>query len=64
MNPIYLYRIRSYSRNCGKKEVFSIDLLNNKNVSYKEVFDEMVLNNIDEEINIKEYINKLVEKFK
>lgn len=61
---VYFYSNGSYSRNCGKKEVFSIDLLNNKNVSYKEVFDEMVLNNIDEEINIKEYINKLVEKFK
>jgi hypothetical protein len=57
---VYFYDNNNY----GRKGIYNISLLNDKSVYYGEVFNEMVLNNIDEEINIKEYINKLVEKFK
>ena len=59
---VNFYESRSWSR-VNDKEIFGISLLNDKNVRYSEVFDDIVLNNIDEEVNIKEFIKGLVEKF-
>ena len=47
----------------NNKKVYGISLLNDNNVRYNDVFNEIVLNNIDEEVNIKEFIKGLVEKF-
>ena len=59
---VNFYDKSSWSRVNGK-EIFGISLLNDNNVRYSEVFNEIVLNNIDEEVNIKEFIKGLVEKF-
>lgn len=59
---VNFYESRSWSR-VNDKEIFGISLLNDKNVRYSEIFDDIVLNNIDEEVNIKEFIKGLVEKF-
>jgi hypothetical protein len=59
---VNFYESRSWSR-VNDKEIFGISLLNDKNVRYSEVFDDIVLNNIDEEVNIKEFIKGLIEKF-
>ena len=59
---VNFYDKSSWSRVNGK-EIFGISLLNDNNVKYSEVFNEIVLNNIDEEVNIKEFIKGLVEKF-
>lgn len=59
---VNFYESRSWSR-VNDKEIFGISLLNDKNVRYNEIFDDIVLNNIDEEVNIKEFIKGLVEKF-
>ena len=47
----------------NNKKVYGISLLNDNNVRYNDVFNEIVLSNIDEEVNIKEFIKGLVEKF-
>ena len=47
----------------NNKKVYGISLLNDNNVRYNDVFNEIVLNNIDEEVNIKEFIKVLLEKF-
>ena len=59
---VNFYESRSWSR-VNNKEIFGISLLNDNNVRYNDVFNEIVLNNIDEEVNIKEFIKGLVEKF-
>ena len=59
---VNFYESRSWSR-VNDKKVFGISLLNDNNVRYNDVFNEIVLNNIDEEVNIKEFIKGLVEKF-
>ena len=59
---VNFYESRSWSR-VNDKEIFGISLLNDNNVRYNDVFNEIVLNNIDEEVNIKEFIKGLVEKF-
>ena len=47
----------------NNKKVYGISLLNDNNVRYNDVFNEIVLSNIDEEVNIKEFIKGLVENF-
>ena len=59
---VNFYESRSWSR-VNEKKVFGISLLNDNNVRYNDVFNEIVLNNIDEEVNIKEFIKGLIEKF-
>ena len=59
---VNFYESRSWSR-VNDKKVFGISLLNDNSVRYNDVFNEIVLNNIDEEVNIKEFIKGLVEKF-
>ena len=59
---VNFYESRSWSR-VNNKEIFGISLLNDNNVRYNDVFNEIVLSNIDEEVNIKEFIKGLVEKF-
>ena len=59
---VNFYESRSWSR-VNNKEIFGISLLNDNNVRYNDVFNDIVLNNIDEEVNIKEFIKGLVEKF-
>ena len=59
---VNFYESRSWSR-VNNKEIYGISLLNDNNVRYNDVFNEIVLNNIDEEVNIKEFIKGLVEKF-
>ena len=59
---VNFYESRSWSR-VNNKEIFGISLLNDNNVRYNDVFNEIVLNNIDEEVNIKEFIKGLIEKF-
>ena len=59
---VNFYESRSWSR-VNDKKVFGISLLNDNNVRYNDVFNEIVLNNIDEEVNIKEFIKGLIEKF-
>ena len=59
---VNFYESRSWSR-VNDKKVFGISLLNDNSVRYNDVFNEIVLSNIDEEVNIKEFIKGLVEKF-
>lgn len=59
---VNFYESRSWNRINGK-EIFGISLLNDNNIKYNDIFNEIVLNNIDEEVNIKEFIKGLVEKF-
>lgn len=59
---VNFYNNRSYNRNCNE-EIFGISLLKSKRISYNEIFNDIVINNIDEEVNIKEFIKGLVEKF-
>ena len=59
---VNFYDKSNWSR-VNNKKVFGISLLNDNNVRYNDIFNEIVLNNIDEEVNIKEFIKGLVEKF-
>jgi len=51
----------------GSGKLYSISLLEGKNNNYslyKEIEKDIILKGIDEELNVKEFINGLIEKFK
>jgi hypothetical protein len=51
----------------GSSKLYSISLLEGKSNSYslyKEIEKDIILKGIDDELNVKEFINGLIEKFK
>jgi predicted Zn-dependent protease len=51
----------------GNSKLYSVSLLEGKSNSYslyKEIEKDIILKGIDDELNVKEFINGLIEKFK